>query len=143
MANRAQLIQDRNAERTFRRDNKNNGNNATQQPIVNSPVAVPASANSHSTSTQMARISQPRAQLAAPPGRTTSTTTSTTTNSPATSRLSTEEMDRLMKFGRCFNCKEEGHAARNCTKPNKPYSAISAALQEVTLVKEGEKLGKN
>ena len=67
MANRAQLIQDQNAERTSRRDNRNNENNATQQPIVNSPAAVPASANSNLTSTRMAQISQPGAQLAASP----------------------------------------------------------------------------
>ena len=41
-----------------------------------------------------------------------------------------------MKFGRCFNCKEEEHAARNCTRPSKPYSAVSAALQEVELVED-------
>ena len=136
-ANCSKMVQDRIAERATRRNNGNNGSN--RQPIVNSPAAAPASANSNSTSTRMARISQPRAQLAAPPiAPVRSTTTNTMTNSPATPRLSTEEMDRLMKFGRCFNCKEEGHAARNCTKPSKPYSAVSAALQEV-VEEESEK----
>ena len=136
-ANRSKLVQDRIAERNAnRRNNGNNGSN--RQPIVSSSAigAAPQTSNSNSTSTRMARISQPRAQLAAPPVRTPSTTTTTT--SSAAPRLSTEEMDRLMKFGRCFNCKEEGHAARNCTKPSKPYSAVSAALQEV-VEEESEK----
>ena len=136
-ANCSKMVQDRIAERATRRNNGNNGSN--RQPIVNSPAAAPSAANSNSTSTRMAQISQSCAQLAAPPVRTPSTTT---TNS-ATPQLSTEEMDRLMKFGRCFNCKEEGHAARNCTKPNRPYSVVSAALQEVTLVEEEEESGKD
>ena len=140
MANRAQLIQDRNAERTSRRDNRNNGNNATRQPIVNSSAAVQAPANSNLTSTRMTRISQPRAQLAAPPVRPTNPANTNST----TSRLTTEETDRLMKFGRCFNCKEEGHAARGCTRPARPYSAVSAELQEVTVVEEdASESGKN
>ena len=41
-----------------------------------------------------------------------------------------------MKFGRCFNCKEEEHAARNCIKLSRLFLAVSAALQKVELVEE-------
>ena len=127
----SQLVQDRIAERSATR--RNNGSN--RQPIVNAPAAAPAPANSNSTSTRMAQIFQPCAQLAAPPVR----ATNPTTNS-ATPRLTPKETDQLMKFGRCFNCKGEGHVARGCTRPAWPYSAVSAKLQEVTVVEED--LGK-
>ena len=132
-ANCSKVVQDRIAERNATR--RNNGNNATRQPIVNSPAALhaaPVPANSNLTSTRIAQILQPWAQLAALPVR---ATNPANTNS-ATSRLTTKETDRLMKFGRCFNCKEEGHAARGCTRPARPYSAVSAELQEVTVVEE-------
>ena len=57
-------------------------------------------------------------------------------------RLTKDEMEKLKKFNRYFNCKTEGHAARNCTRLTKPYSAVSAALQEVTLVKDASDSGK-
>ena len=73
-ANRSKLVQDWIAEQNAtRRNNENNGSN--RQPIVNSPAAAPAPANSNSMSTQMAQISQPRAQLAAPPVQVTNPTT--------------------------------------------------------------------
>jgi hypothetical protein len=31
-------------------------------------------------------------------------------------RLSNSERDTLMKEGRCFNCKEQGHMTRDCPK---------------------------
>ena len=125
--NRSKLVQDRIAKRATRRNNGYNG----KQAIVNPPAtsaAPPASPNS--TTSRMGQISQPRAQLAAP------SNTNTNSATLATPRLTSEEMDRLRKFNRCFNCKEKGHVSRNCTKPSKPYSAVSAALQEVTIVEE-------
>jgi hypothetical protein len=36
-------------------------------------------------------------------------------------RLSPEELERLYKEGRCFHCKDTGHAARFCDKKSKNY----------------------
>ena len=47
-------------------------------------------------------------------------------------------MEKLKKFNRCFNCKGERHAARNCTRPARPYSSVSASLQEVEQVEDSE-----
>ena len=137
-ANRSKLVQDRIAKQSA--NQRNNGSN--RQPIVNSPAISAASpANLNATTSRMARISQPQAQLAAPSLVRTTSTTTMTTNS-ATSRLTTKEIDRLMKFGKCFNCKEERHTSRNCTRPSKLYLSVSAALQEVTLVEDASDLGK-
>ena len=129
----SQSIQDQIAERNATR--RNNGNNGTTRTIVNTPTnAAPAPANSNSTS-RMAQILQPCAQLAALPV-VPIRTPNTITNLPAIPRLTTKEMERLMKFGRCFNCKEEGHISRNCMRSSKPYLSVSAALQEVELVED-------
>ncbi|KUM55330.1 hypothetical protein ACN42_g11987, partial [Penicillium freii] len=41
-------------------------------------------------------------------------------------RLSNAERDTLMKEGRCFNCKEQGHMTRDCPK-KKPAGTVAAA----------------
>lgn len=41
-----------------------------------------------------------------------------------------------MKFGWCFKCKQKGHMLLDCTQPFQLYLAISALLQEVTLVED-------
>ena len=128
-ANCSKLVQDRIAEQNAAR--KNNG--PTRQPIVNTSTSAALPANFNPTS-HMARISQPCAQLAAP--STTNTNTNTNPPTTATPQLTSEEMDWLRKFNRCFNCKEEGHASRGCTRPARPYLAVSAALQKVTVVEE-------
>ena len=123
----SQIVQDWIAERATRR---NNGYNR-KQAIVNPPATSAAPpANLNLTTLHMACILQPRAQLVAP--------SNTNTNPPtiATPQLTSKEMDWLKKFNRCFNCKEEGHASKNCTRPSKPYLAVSAALQEVELVEK-------
>ena len=126
-ANRSKVVQDRIAEQNAMR--RNNGSTRT---IVNTPAGAAPPANSNPMSTQMARISQPQAQLAAP----SNTNTNTNSATLATPRLTSEEMDRLRKFNQCFNCKKKRHATRNCTKPSRPYSAVSASLQEVTIVEK-------
>ena len=129
--NRSKLVQDRIAEQNAtRRNNGYNGKQAIANPLAAS--AALQTTNSNSTTSRMGQISQPCVQLAAPPVRVTSTNTSTV----ATPQLTEDEIDRLRKFNRCFNCKEEGHTSRNCTRPSKPYSAVSAALQEVKLVED-------
>ena len=102
---------------------------------MNSPATSAAQpANPNSTS-RIAQISQPRVQANAPAASTSMATTS--------GQLTEDEIEKLKKFNRCFNCKEKGHAARNCTRPSKPYSAVSAALQEVELVEDSaSELGK-
>ena len=128
-ANLSKLVQDRIAERNATR--RNNG--SARQSIVNAPTsAAPHVANPNPTTTHMARISQPRAQLTASP------LAPVRTPNSATPRLTTEEMDRLRKFGRCFDCMGEGHVSAQCTRASRPYSAVSAALQEVTLVEDEE-----
>ena len=84
----------------------------------------------------MQQISQLRAQINAP-------VASTPTFIPATysglrPRLSEEEIDKLKKFDRCFNCKEVRHLARGCARPNKPYLAVNSQLQEIKLVEDTE-----
>ena len=132
-ANCSKLVQDWIVKRAT---HKNNGYNR-KQAIVNPPAGTSAAppANPNSTTLRMGQISQPRAQLAASfPVRSTSTFT------VATPRLTEDEMEKLKKFNRGFNCKEERHALRNCTRPGKPYLAVSASLQEVELVeKDSEK----
>ena len=84
----------------------------------------------------MAQISQPQVQLAAP---------SNTNAVPlAMPWLSSEEIDWLRKFNRCFNCKKKSHVSRHCTKLSRPYSAVSVLLQKVTMVKkDASELGKD
>ena len=120
-------MHDRIAERATRRNNGYNG--SSRQAIVNPPAAGAApSANSNLT-LRMAQISQPRAQTSIPAASTQASSVAVTGG-----QLTEDEMEKLKKFNRCFNCKEEGHAARNCTRPSKPYSAVSAVLQKVELV---------
>ena len=57
-------------------------------------------------------------------------------------RLTDKEMEQLKKFGRCYNRKQKGHAARRYTQPARLYLTISAQLQEVELVEEANKLEK-
>ena len=42
-------------------------------------------------------------------------------------------MKGLKKFGRWYNCKHRGHTVVCCTKPRRPYSAVSAELQKATV----------
>ena len=128
-ANCSKLVQDWITEQTAKRTN--NGYSNGKQTIVNPPVTSAAlPANPSLTTSRKSQISQLWAQLVA----LSSVRSTTTTTSSATPWLTTEEKDQLIKFGRCFNCKEEGHTLRNCTRPNKPYLSVSAALQEVELV---------
>ena len=126
-ANCSKLVQDRIAEQ-----NATRRNNESTRTIVNTLASAAQPANSNLTTLRMACISQPRAQLAAP--------SNTNTSTVATPQLTEDEMEKLKKFNRCFNCKEKRHAARNCRRPSKLYLAVSASLQEVELVEED--LGK-
>lgn len=43
--------------------------------------------------------------------------------------MSVEERNVLMKEGRCFNCREQGHMTRECPKKNTVSTITSAELQ--------------
>ena len=139
--NRSKYVQDRNAEREAAQ--KNNGSKSNRT-IVNSPTtsAAPMQANFNLTN-RMARISQPRAQINAPAAAaSTPTVTIPAAYNGSRPRLSEDEMEKLKKFDRCFNCKEVGHSARGCMRPNRPYSSVNAALQEVMLLENTSESGK-
>jgi hypothetical protein len=63
-------------------------------------------------------------------------------------RLSKEERDKLAKEGRCFNCKKQGHMARQCPdkkkksdkkgKDKKPFKAKGAQIEVVDDREENE-----
>ena len=76
---RSQLVQDRIAEQSAtQRNNRNNGSTRT---IVNTPASAALPANLNATTLRIAQISQPQAQLVAPPlARTTSTMTTATSS---------------------------------------------------------------
>lgn len=42
-------------------------------------------------------------------------------------RLSASERENLMREGRCFNCKEQGHMTRDCPKKKPSQPAVTAA----------------
>ena len=131
-ANCSKLVQDWIAEQTAKRTN-NGYNESSRQPIVNSSVnAAPVPANSNSTS-RMARISQPCVQMSIPAA---STQASSSLVAVTSGQLTKDEMEKLKKFNRCFNCKGEGHTSRNCTRPVRPFLAVSALLQGVTIMEE-------
>ena len=139
----SKFIQDRNAERDAAKKSRNNGSGSNKATISTSASTSASSMQANPlTSLLMARYSQPRALLAVLPFVPTQAPTITilaaSTNG---SWLSKEEMERLKKFDRYYNCKHEGHAAWRCTQPAQSYSAVNAQLQEVELVAEAE-LGK-
>ena len=142
-ADRTKFVQDRNAERdAARRNNRNNGP-GSNKAIVSAPgsSAAPQVANTNPTTSRMARLSQPRAQINTPAASTRTSMPALTTSGPGP-RLSEEEMEKLKKFGRCFNCKQERHPAFRCTQPARPYSSVSALLQEVMPVEDVSDSGK-
>ena len=63
-----------------------------------------------------------------------------------TSQLTEEQIEKLKRFGCCFNCKRDGHIASSCTQPTRLYLAVSAQLQKIMLLDKNasaSKSGKN
>ena len=88
---------------------------------------------SHEISLQQEAKTTSRARSTAVTGSGTGTTTKSTytprvkrEESSNPGRLSNSERDTLMKEGRCFNCKEQGHITRECLK-KKPAGTVAAA----------------
>lgn len=44
--------------------------------------------------------------------------------------LTREEFDRLSKEGKCFNCKQPGHLARNCRLGRQSRLAVASVSEE-------------
>ena len=136
-ADRTKFVQDQNAERETARKNNGGRNNR-----LGSNKAIVSASGSNAALVQpnlnlisrIARLSQLRAQINAPAAPMRTSTPASTIDGPP--KLTEEEMERLKKFGRCFNCKQEKHAAWHCTQPARPYLAVSALLQEVMPVED-------
>lgn len=90
-------------------------------------VALPANPSLNQTTMQTTHIVQPRAIAAAH---------SPSILSFCIPLLTDEEKEILKKFGRCFNYKHKSHMVPNCTNPLRPYLAVSALLQELTLLND-------
>ena len=50
--------------------------------------------------------------------------------------LSASERETLMKEGRCFYCKEQGHMTRECPKKKSTLSAVIASVVNLSRVNE-------
>ena len=142
---RNKYMQDQNTKQEAARKNngsKNNGLGSNKAIIsVSGSNAALAPPNFNLTFC-IARLSQPRAQINAPAASMQTSTPVPTTSGPL--RLTKKEMERLKKFGRCFNCKQERHAAWRCMQPARLYLAVSKLLQKVMPVKDNaSKLEKN
>ena len=130
-ADRIKFIQDQNAKREAAQKNngsKNNGlrpNKAIVSASGSSAALVQANLN---LTSRMACLFQPRAQINASVAF-----MRTSTPAPTTSGLwlSKEEMEKLKKFKKCFNCKQERHPTFRCTQPTRPYLAVNALLQKI------------
>ena len=100
--------------------------------------AAPATISTTSAapaSSRFLQILQPRL-----PSTTTNMTTPSITSTPG---LTEDERTKLIKFSRCFKCKQESHMLLDCTQLFRPYSAINALLQEVTLVEDVASASEN
>ena len=105
---------------------------------IKSPSAASATTPTTSTtlmSSQFSQILQSRL-----PSTTTNTITPSTTS---TSGLTEDERIKLIKFDRCFKCKQKGHMLPDCIQPFKLYSAVSALLQKVTLMEDVANTSEN
>lgn len=60
----------------------------------------------------------------------------------STPQLTKKEIEKLKKFDHCFNCKNKSYIALQCTQTVRFYLAVSAALQEMILVKNANNLKK-
>lgn len=56
-----------------------------------------------------------------------SNTGSNQSSSSTTSRLTDTEKAALMKEGKCFYCREQGHVSRSCPKKKDPVAALASA----------------
>ena len=90
--------------------------------------------------TSAAPVSSQFSQVLQPRLPSTTTITSNLVILPAAvislSGFTREKQEKFMKFERCFKCKQEGHMLPDCTQPFRLYLAVSALLQEVTLVED-------
>ena len=98
------------------------------------PATTPIT-NTAPASSQFSLILQPCL-----PSTITNTITPAATSTP---KLTEDEWAKLIKFDRIFNYKQEGHMMPDCTQPLRLYSAVSALLQEVILVKDVTSALKN
>lgn len=92
------------------------------------PTATRTTSAAPASNTQLSRVSQPRIK-----GTTADSTAPSATN---LSKLTEDDRAKLVKFGRCFKRKQEGHTLLDCTQPFQPFSTVSTLLHKVTLVKD-------